>query len=150
MRNLGATVIVSVLLGGIAYAAIFFWQKKRIDDHHAHMTSFEWFCEEFQVGAGEREKIEALHEAYFPECKDHCVHYADTSHTLAEINEDPQLNNSAEHEDAAKRLKELAKEADKQYIDFIYGIAAELDPDQSERYLQRMKGWLKLSGEGAD
>ncbi len=142
MRNLATTLAVSLLLGGLAYAAIYFWQKKQIDDHHAHLTAFEWFCEEFEINEDQRVQIEALHTEYFPECRDHCVHYADTQHTLAEITDDPGLNNSAEHEDAAKRLANLAKEADKQFIDFVYKIAGELTPEQSERYLRRMKGWL--------
>ena len=38
---------------------------------------------------------------------------------------------------------ELKKEADKKFIDFIYSVAAEMEPESSERYLQRMKGWLE-------
>jgi len=144
MRNLTVTLIVSLLLGGLAFATIYFWQKKRIDDHNDHLTAFEWFCEEFQVDEHQRVRIEALHTEYFPECRDHCVHYADTRHTLAEITDDPELNKSVEHEDAAKRLAELAKEADKQFIDFVYKIAGEMSPEQSDRYLRRMKGWLNL------
>lgn len=144
MRTLATTLVVSLLLGCLAFAAIYFWQKKQIDEHHAHLTAFEWFCEEFDVDQGQRDRIEALHTQYFPECRDHCVHYADTRHTLAEIIDDPELNKSVEHEEAAKRLAELAKEADKQFIDFVYKIAGEMTPDQSERYLRRMKGWLNL------
>ena len=130
------------MLGGLAFAAIYYWQKKQIDDHHSHLTAFEWFCEEFQINEQQRVQIEALHAEYFPECRDHCVHYADTRHTLAEITNDPELDQSIEHEDAAKRLAELAEEADKQFIDFVYKIAGEMAPEQSDRYLSRMKGWL--------
>jgi hypothetical protein len=148
MRNLLITLLLSALLGGIAYAAIFYWKKGRIDDLHAHTTAFEWFCEEFEVTGDQRAEIEALHQKYFPECEDHCVHYADTRHTLAVITEDPKLDNSPEHEDAARRLAELKKEADKRFIDFVYQIAGELDQAQSDRYLNRMKGWLQRAGEG--
>ncbi len=40
-------------------------------------------------------------------------------------------------------LSLFEKEADKKFIDFIYSVAAEMDSDSSERYLQRMKGWLE-------
>ncbi|MEZ5325885.1 MAG: hypothetical protein R3F19_12585 [Verrucomicrobiales bacterium] len=146
MRNLALTILLAALLGGIAYAAIFLWQKSRIDDHHAHLTAFEWFCEEFAVTGEQRAQIEALHKEYFPECEDHCVHYADTQHTLAMITDDPQLDNSPEHEEAARELSQLEKEADKKFIDFVYKIADEMDTAQSKRYLKRMKGWLDRAG----
>ena len=79
----------------------------------------------------------------FPECEDHCVHYADTRHTLAAINQDPTLDKNPEHEKAARQLAELEKEADKTFIDFVYRVAGEMSPGQSARYRQRMKGWLE-------
>ena len=150
MRNFAITVILAAVLGGIAYAGIYFWQKQRIDDRHAHLSSFEWFCGEFEVESEQRARVEALHNEYFPECEDHCVHYAGTRHTLAVITDDPNLDNSPEHKDAAKRLVELEKEADKKFIDFVYKVASEMDAAHSEKYLQRMKGWLDKSGRGAD
>ncbi len=142
IRSLTGILIVALLLGGIAYTAIYFWRKQRIDAHREHLTAFQWFCQEFEVDEAQREKMEALHTAYFPECEDHCVHYADTRQTLAEITRDPDLNNSPEHEHAARRLADLEKEADKRFIDFVYEIATEMEPGHSERYLRRMKGWL--------
>ena len=150
MRNPATIILVSLALGGITFAAFFYWKKSRVDDRHAHMTAFEWFCEEFEITADQRARIEALHTDYFPECEDHCIHYADTRHTLAKINEDPSLDNSPEHREAARRLAELEREADKKFIDFVYKIAAEMDSTQSERYLSQMKGWLKRTGEDPD
>jgi hypothetical protein len=149
MRNLAITIAICLLLGGIAYATIFFWQKKQIDHAHSHMTAFEWFCTEFDVTGPQRAQIEALHQQYFPECKDHCVHYVDTRHTLELITEDPQLDNSDEHAGAAKRLSQLEKEADKSFIDFVYKIAEQMNPEQSKRYLQRMKSWLDQAGQSS-
>ena len=74
---------------------------------------------------------------------DHCVHYADTKQTLSEITNDPGLDQHPEHAKAAVELALLKKEADKKFIDFIYSVAAEMDSDSSERYLQHMKGWLE-------
>ena len=137
---------MACLLGGIAYATIYYWQKSRIDERHAHLTGFEWFCEEFKVTGEQRERIEALHTEYFPECEDHCIHYADTLHTLALITGDPKLDNSPEHRKAAQELARLQKDADKQFIDFVYKIAGELGEVESKRYLKRMKGWLDRAG----
>lgn len=150
MRPLAFIALLSILLGGITYAAIYFWQKQRIDQRHAHLSSFEWFCEEFGVEGERRKRVEDLHKQYFPECEDHCVHYADTRDTLAVITEDPHLDNSPEHVDAARRLAELEKEADKKFIDFVYKIAGEMEPEHSQRYLRRMKGWLDKADAGAD
>ncbi len=147
MRNVLSTILLSLVVGGIAFAAIFFWQKRRIDHHHAHLSSFDWFCQTFDVTPEQRVRIEVLHREHFPECQDHCVHYADTRQTLEIITRDPKLDNSPEHKDAARRLAELAREADKKFIDFIYKIAAEMDAEPSERYLERMKGWLMRAGE---
>ena len=147
MRNLAATILLAGFLGSIAYAAVFFWQKRRIDDRHDHLTAIEWLCEEFKVTGEQRARVEALHKAYFPECEDHCIHYADTRHTLALITGDPQLDNSREHKEAASELAQLEREADKKFIDFVYSIAGEMDPAQSRRYLQRMKGWLDRAGD---
>ena len=92
MRSLFDTLILSICLGLFVFSGIYFWQKHRIDEHHEHLTTFEWFCEEFEVTPDQRKKIEALHTAYFPECEDHCIHYADTKRTLAHITEDPGLD----------------------------------------------------------
>lgn len=146
MRHFALTASLAAVLGGIAYAAIFIWQKHRIDAQHSHMTAFEWFCGEFQVTGEQRTRIENLHKKYFPECEDHCVHYADTRQTLAEITNDPQLDDSPEHRSAAIQLSQLEKEADKKFIDFVYSIAGEMDSEASRRYLQRMKGWLDRAG----
>ena len=149
IRKLAIAVLAACLLGGIAFAAIYYWQKSRIDERHAHLSAFDWFCEEFEVSGEQRERIEALHKEYFPECEDHCVHYADTQHTLAVITDDPTLDNSPEHRKAAAELAQLEKEADKKFIDFVYKIAGEMDEAQSKRYLHRMKGWLDRAG-GSD
>lgn len=145
MRSLFNTLILSICLGLFVFSGIYFWQKHRIDEHHEHLTTFEWFCEEFEVTPDQRKKIEALHTAYFPECEDHCIHYADTKRTLAHITEDPNLDQAPEHVDAARRLTELEKEADKKFIDFVYSVAAEMSPESSGRYLTRMKSWLDQS-----
>lgn len=147
MKNLLLTILASLLLGAIAFSCIFFWQKSRIDQKHAHATAFEWLSDEFELTAKQRDRVEALHKEYFPECEDHCIHYTDTRHTLAAITNDPELDNSPEHEAAARRLAELEKEADKRFIDFVYAVASEMDPEQSKRYLQKMKGWLERAGE---
>jgi len=151
MRSIFATLVISLVVGLLAFGAVFFWQKSRIDEHHDHLDAFDWFCEEFEIDAAARERIEALHIAYFPECEDHCVHYADTKKTLAEITADPDLDDHPEHVEAADELARLKKEADKKFIDFIYSVAAEMNPESSDRYLQRMKGWLqKTNGMAAE
>jgi hypothetical protein len=142
MRSLFSTFLLCTVVGLLAFGGVYFWKKNQIDHHHEHLSAFEWFCEEFDVGVEQQRKIEALHLAYFPECEDHCIHYADTKQTLARMNEDPGLDHP-EHAAAAKQLTELKKEADKKFIDFIYSVAAEMKSDSSERYLQRMKGWLE-------
>ncbi len=143
MRSLPTTLILSAIVGLLAFGGVFLWKKSQIDHRHEHLDAFEWFCEEFKVDGDQWGKIEALHLAYFPECEDHCVHYADTKQTLSEITNDPGLDQHPEHAKAAVELALLKKEADKKFIDFIYSVAAEMDSDSSERYLQRMKGWLE-------
>ncbi len=143
MRSIFTTLVISLAVGLLAFGAVFLWQKNRIDEHHDHLSAFDWFCEEFDIDDAQRERIEALHIAYFPECEDHCIHYADTKQTLAEITADPDLDAHPEHVEAAEELARLKREADKKFIDFIYSVAAEMDPASSERYLQRMKGWLE-------
>lgn len=142
MPRTALMLVGSLVLGLVAFAAIYYWQKQRIDLHHAHLSTFDWFCEAFDVPPEQRERLKALHHEHFPECEDHCVHYAGTRQTLEVITKDPKLDNSPEHEEAARRLAELERDADKQFIDFIYKIAAEMDPETSARYLSRMKGWL--------
>jgi len=147
MRSFATTLIFSIALGMVAFGSVYLWNKHKIDEHHAHLSAFDWFCEEFGVSSEQRGKIEELHLAYFPECEDHCVHYADTKRTLAKITEDPNLDGHADHVEAARKLAELEKDADKKFIDFVYGVAAEMEPSASQEYLRRMKGWLDKSGE---
>ena len=147
MKRLSLTILASLLLGALAYTGVFFWQKGRIDRAHAHGTAFEWLSGEFGLTGEQSASIEALHKEYFPECEDHCVHYTDTRHTLASVTGDPELDDGPEHRAAARRLAELEKEADKRFIDFVYRVAGEMDPQQSKRYLQKMKGWLEMAGE---
>ena len=147
MKRFSLTILASVLLGALAYAGVFFWQKSRIDRVHAHGTAFEWLSSEFELTGEQSASIEALHKEYFPECEDHCVHYTDTRHTLAAVIDDPGLDDSPEHKAAARRLAELEREADKRFIDFVYQVAGEMGPQQSKRYLQKMKAWLERAGE---
>ena len=147
MKRVTLTVVCSLVLGALAFAASYLWQKHRIDRSHAHTTAFEWLSGEFGLSDEQRARIETLHQQYFPECEDHCIHYTDTRQTLAAVTNDPGLDNSPEHQAAAARLAELEKEADKRFIDFIYQVAAEMDPEQSQRYLQKMKAWLERAGE---
>jgi len=150
MRTLASTLLLSALLGMLAFGSVFFWKKHQIDEHHAHLTAFEWFCDEFDVTDQQKTKIEALHLAYFPECEDHCVHYADTKQTFAHILNDPELDDGPVHAEASRKLTELEKEADKKFIDFVYSVAAEMDEKASQEYLQRMKGWLNKSSNLAE
>jgi Heavy-metal resistance len=143
--SLSKTVLIALLVGVLVFAATFAWRKHHIDEHIHHLSAFAWFCEEFAVSPAQQTKIEALHREYFPECEDHCIHYADTRETLAKINEDPQLDHSEAHREAAARLVQLEQEADQKFIAFIYAVAAEMDAVESERYLSRMKGWLEHS-----
>ena len=142
MKNPITVALIALLCGGITFVSAFYWKKGEVDDHHAQLTSFEWFCKEFEITSEQRLRIEKLHTDYFPECEDHCVHYADTRYTLIEITGESGLNNSPKQRDLEARLNQLEKEADKRFIDFVYKVAAEMDPMQSERYLRRMKGWL--------
>ena len=102
MRSIFTTLAISLAVGLLAFGAVFLWQKNRIDEHHDHLSAFDWFCEEFDIDDAQRERIEALHIAYFPECEDHCIHYADTKQTLAEITADPDLDAHPEHVEAAE------------------------------------------------
>lgn len=145
MHKILSTLLISLGAGLSTFWAIFTWQKNDIDRHHDHQSSFEWFCEEFEVTAAQCEEIQKLHLEYFPECETHCIHFADTLQTLAEITSDATLDSHLEHVQAAAELVQLQKEADKKFIDFIYKIAAEMDPASGERYLLRMKGWLAKS-----
>ncbi|MFT5109766.1 MAG: hypothetical protein ACI9UA_005416 [Pseudoalteromonas tetraodonis] len=147
MKKLVLTILASVVLGALAYAGIFLWQKGRIDQAHQHETAFEWLSKEFVLTDEQSARIESLHKEYFPECEDHCIHYTDTRETLAKVTNDPGLDNSPEHKAAAERLTNLEKEADKRFIDFVYQVSAEMDQEQSKRYLQKMKGWLERAGE---
>lgn len=149
MRSVSLTLFLSLLLGLLAFGIVFVWRKVQIDERHAHITAFEWFCEEFEISPDQRRKIEALHAAHFPECEDHCIHYIDTRQTLARINQDPDLGRSVEHADALRHLTELEKQADQEFIDFVYRVATEMDPASSRRYLHRMKGWLDRSSDPA-
>jgi len=147
MRTWFTTLILCAAVGLLAFVGVYLWEKNQIDQHHEHLSAFEWFCGEFDVNREQQLRIEALHLAYFPECEDHCVHYADTKQTLAKLNEDPGLDQHPEHAKVVKQLARLKKEADKRFIDFIYSVAAEMDPDTSERYLRRMKSWLEKTSE---
>ena len=131
MQRTALTFLCSLILGMAAFASIDYWKKQRIDAHHAHLSTFDWFCEAFEVTPEQRGRIQALHQQHFPECEDHCVHYVGTRQTLTGITKDPKLDNSPEHEEAARRLADLERNADKQFIDFIYKIAAEMDPKSS-------------------
>ncbi len=146
MKRLILTILCSLVLGALAFAASYLWQKNRIDRAHTHATAFEWLSSEFELSEGQSARIETLHQEYFPECEDHCVHYTDTRQTLAAVTNDPGFDNSPEHKAAAARLAELEKEADKRFIDFIYQVAAEMDSEQSQRYLQKMKGLAREGG----
>jgi len=150
MRSLASTLLLSAILGILAFGSVFFWKKHQIDKHHAHLTAFEWFCEEFDVTEPQKEKIESLHLAYFPECEDHCIHYADTKQTFAHIIKDPELDDDPVHAEASRKRTELDKEAAKKLIDFVYSVAAEMNEDASQEYLQRMKGWLNKSSKLAE
>lgn len=141
--SLSKTVLIALLVGFLVFAATFAWRKHHIDEHINHLSAFAWFCEEFAVSPAQQTKIEALHREYFPECEDHCIHYADTRETLAAINEDPDLDYSESHRVAAQRLSDLEQEADQKFIAFIQAVAAEMEPGDSEFYLSRMKLWLE-------
>lgn len=143
MRSAPIALLLMLIAGLIAFGSVYYLQKQRIDEHHKHLTAFDWFCDEFDLTAEQRKKVEALHFAYFPECEDHCVHYVDTKATLAKIVEDPTLDAYPSHEKAASELARLEKDADKRFIDFIYSVASNMDPESAERYLVRMKGWLE-------
>ena len=145
MRTIAFTCLLSAILGLLAFGSVYLWNKHQIDEHHAHLSAFDWFCEEFDIADDERKKIEAIHVAYFPECEDHCIHYADTKETMAHIVNDPELDQYPEHAEAARKMARLEQEADKKFIDFIYSVAAEMDETQSQQYLRRMKGWLQKS-----
>lgn len=151
MRSISFTLFLSLLLGLVAFGVVFALRKQQIDERHAHITAFDWFCEEFEISPDQRKKIEALHAAHFPGCEDHCVHYIDTRQTLARINQDPDLGRSPEHVEALRHLTELEQQADQEFIDFVYRVATEMDPASSRRYLHRMKGWLdRSSGTAGD
>ena len=150
MKSLRVTIASSILLGGLVYVGLFHWKKARIDQRHAHLTSFEWFCREFHVYGEARDRIASLHQIYFPECEEHCIHYAGTRDVLAAALQDPTLDEDPEHIDAMHRLAHLEKEADKRFIDFIYQVAGEMIPTESSRYRKRMKGWIEHAGRPRD
>ena len=90
-------------------------------------------------------RIDALHKAHFPECEEHCVHYADSLRILGEINEDAEMDGSPEHLTAAEAHRELEGKSVEVFRRFVHDVAQELPPDAAERYLRRMGKWLETS-----
>ncbi len=146
-RSSIVTAALAVAIAAAAYAGVYYVQKRQIAEEHAHLSSFDWFCAEFKVNEPEKKRILKLHEDYFPECEDHCVHYAESKKNLAEIHQDPNHSNNPEHIEALKRLQDQERDADKRFIDFVYAVSREMHPDNGTRYLKRMKRWIHPAGE---
>lgn len=140
-------IVIAALLSVTISVVVFQSERDRIDQEHSHLTTFDWFCKEFGVADSSRERIRALHTAHFPECEDHCVHYADSVKTLAAINEDPHMGEFPEHVHAKEELEQLEVASAGVFRDFIHDVAEELSPEQAERYLERMGAWLSPESE---
>lgn len=119
--------------------------RQRVDEAHAHFSGFDWFCQEFGVEGEAREKVEILHRAHFPECEEHCVHYADSIETLGMINEDPDMDGSPEHVAAAEAQRELEGKSVEVFREFIQEVAEVLPPEEAASYLERMGAWADPS-----
>lgn len=146
MRSTGRLVILLITAGVVAVVIsglLYNLKREKVDNAHAHLTAMDWFCQEFQISDDLRPRVEALHTRYFPECEDHCVHYADSLATLSKINEDETMEGSPEHVAAMEEHQQLRGESNEMFKEFIERVADELPPDQAERYLERMGSWLK-------
>jgi len=144
-RFLVICLVLALMLAVILSHLVAKCARQRVDDAHAHLSGFDWFCEEFRIEGEIREKVEALHRAHFPECEEHCVHYADSLETLGMVNEDPDMDGSPEHIAASQAHRELEGKSVEVFRKFIAEVAEVLPPEEADRYLERMGAWANPS-----
>jgi len=132
-------VLGAVAVAVVTFCAINFFATR---DLRQMATSpggeLEWLRREFHLSDSQFEKIEALQSAYAPVCNEMCQRIMSANAKLDQLLSE-HLEMTPEVEAAIREAGSVQDDCRVRMLAHIYKVAAQMNPDDSQRYLRLMK-----------
>jgi Spy/CpxP family protein refolding chaperone len=128
MKHVWVVTLSAILLAAAAFALTRHLVSKSAPDE---MT---WLREEFRLTPAQADAIEKIHAAYEPICADHCERIGQARRRLHALETNPQANPTelAAAREAWRLLGEECTTATRSHLE---AVAAQMSPEQGQRYL---------------
>jgi hypothetical protein len=131
---LGATAVAAVTFCGIS----FFATRDLSQMATSPGGELEWLRREFHLSDAQFQKIEALQSAYAPVCNQMCEKIMSANANLDRLLSEHQ-EMTPEVEAAVRQAGSVQYDCRVQMLAHIYKVAAQMNPDDGQRYLRLMK-----------
>lgn len=132
-----------ILLAGLALgAATYFLCFRMATQPMRQVASVEnelaWLAMEFRLTPEQTQRVEALHSAYEPRCKEMCRKIAENNAQLDRLIA-AKREFTPEMDRLLRASAEIQVECRRDMLAHIYAVAAVMPPEQGERYIGLLK-----------
>ncbi|MDL5046237.1 hypothetical protein QQ054_09340 [Oscillatoria amoena NRMC-F 0135] len=147
MKKILILILILLCAGGVAYWLTYSvsLQKKQSFFQADEDKTLAWLKKEFGLTPGQFARVKTLHEEYLPICQELCGKVNASNQKVRELME----RSSGMNGELSQALDENAAvraESRRQMLRHVYAVAAEMDAEQSRRYLAMMSDHILSPG----
>lgn len=130
-RTIGLLVVVATLVAGLTYH---FGRDDSLNDALSRRDALAWLRTDFRLDDAQFEVIKKLHHSYSEVCERHCEAIQEAAMSRNALKAAPNTE-GAVLAAADRRLEELRRVCESAIAAHVREVAAQMSPDQGERYL---------------
>jgi hypothetical protein len=131
-------VLLAAALVGAASFGTSYWAGRNCCETSKPGGELEWLRTSFQLTPAQFDKIKSLQEGYHPTCDRLCQRISVANAKLDQLIQSSQ-GVTPEIEAALKESSQVREDCRKAMLGHIYQVAAEMRPENRQRYLKLMK-----------
>lgn len=134
--NPRAKIVAVTLLLGVALAAGFFLMRMCVPAKPVPSTEvgLAWLKSEYHLSDAQFQRIEAVHDAYYPQCKEMCRHIAAANKKVTTLLQSANTM-TPELEAALQQAEAVHTDCRTATLKHIFAVASLMPPPEARRYL---------------
>lgn len=129
--------ILAIVFGAMAYTGTYYLRPTREMSVQPD-GEMEWLRHEFHLTDGQFQKIKILHDQYRPLGDEMCRSISASNERLASLIKSNRMM-TPEIEAAFAQSSKLQEECQRAMLEHVYQVSRIMNPDQSQRYLEKMQ-----------
>ena len=136
MKRAVLILLAAFLAGALSYSLHMSVRGPEMPEHEAVFEDLRWLRSEFELSDEQYAAIEGVYREYRPVCEELCLRVIEARDKLNERLADA-TGFTPELDEALDRYTRVKQECHRAMMRHVYEVAAHMDPEQRERYVNR-------------